>query len=366
MAERPTLAARAASLAAGARARVPGLDHGLRTQQRITAVNGTVQAGGVTYYGFLSFFPILALAFFVVGYIARVWPDAQENLETAVNGALPGLVGEGPGQISLQTIQDNATTVGIIGLIGLTYAGLGWLSALRTALMAVFDRPRDARPHFVLGKLQDLATLGMLGLAMLVSVSLSSLVAGFSEDLLEWLNWPGRSTTLLAIVSVVLGVAVSTALFLGLLLLLARPKVPTRAVAGGALLAALAFEALKWASTYLLQLTRQSEAFQVFGIALILLVWINYLSRIILYGAAWAATSAAGPAAEVQAETPDSRALRERVESARREPVPRTSRATLVQPAPSAPRGRVTKAFLGGAGLGALAAYLVGRRQRGG
>ena len=34
-----------------------------------------------------------------------------------------------------------------------------------------------------------------------------------------------------------------------------------------------------------------SPAFQAFGIALILLVWINYFSRVVLYAAAWAHTS---------------------------------------------------------------------------
>ena len=234
MAGPASLVDRAKSLAATARERIPGLAHAMRMQQRITAVNGSIQAGGVTYFAFLSFFPILALAFFAVGYIARVWPDAQDNLVTVLDDALPGLIGSGSGQISLQTIQDNATTVGLIGLAGVTYAGLGWLSALRTALMTVFDRPQDDRPNFVLGKARDLLTLVLLGLALLVSVSLSSLVAGFSENLLVWLHWPGSSTRVLTLVSVLLGVAVSTGLFLALFLLLANPRLPTRALAAGA------------------------------------------------------------------------------------------------------------------------------------
>ena len=32
-----------------------------------------------------------------------------------------------------------------------------------------------------------------------------------------------------------------------------------------------------------------SPAFQAFGIALILLVWIHYFARVLLYAAAWAA-----------------------------------------------------------------------------
>ncbi len=354
MAEEPSLGARLKAMAGAARERIPGLAHGLRMQQRVTAVNGSVQAGGVTYYGFLSFFPILALAFFAVGYIARVWPEAQDNLETLINEALPGLVGSGSNQISLQSIQDNATTVGLIGLAGVTYAGLGWLSALRTALMSVFERPQEARPNFVLGKARDLLTLVVLGLALLVSVSLSGLVAGFSEDLLGWLHWPGSSSRVLTLVSVLLGLAVSTGLFLGLFWLLAHPRVPVRTLAGGALLAAVGFEALKWASTYLLQATSNQEAFQVFGIALILLVWINYFSRILLYGAAWAAT--ANPVAETDGPAPEngqSPEPPERIERSRRDEATGTA----------APGGRA-KVFLGGAGVGAVAALVARRRFR--
>jgi membrane protein len=369
MAEEPGLGERLKAFSATVKQRVPGLAHGLRMQQRITAVNGSVQAGGVTYYGFLSFFPILAIAFFAVGYIARVWPEAQENLETLLNEALPGLIGTDAGQISLQSIQDNATTVGLIGLVGLTYAGLGWLSALRTALMSVFDKPQEARPNFVLGKARDLLTLVLLGLALLVSVSISGLVSGFSEDLLRWLHWPGSSARVLTLVSVLLGVAVSTGVFLALFWLLAHPRLPWRTLAGGAVLAAFGFEALKWASTYLLGLTRNQEAFQVFGIALILLVWINYFSRIVLYGAAWAATSNTAEAARSAREAPesaDARDLRERVERSRREPVPvggDVGGAAAGSSSASARGGRA-KVFLGGAGLGALAALLAQRRLR--
>ena len=62
---------------------------------------------------FLSFFPILALAFFVVGWIAKVYPDAQDTSTDAINSVMPGLIGTGEGQIQLDDIQDAAATVGI-------------------------------------------------------------------------------------------------------------------------------------------------------------------------------------------------------------------------------------------------------------
>ena len=45
---------------------------------------------------------------------------------------------------------------------------------------------------------------------------------------------------------------------------------------------------LKRLSTLLLGATKSSPGVQAFGVALILLVWINYFSRLVMYAAAWA------------------------------------------------------------------------------
>ena len=79
-----------------ARVRSRLLDHAINTQQHYSSVKGSYRAGAVTYYAFLSFFPILAIAFFVVGSVASVFPDAQDNLVTALESVLPGLIGNGP------------------------------------------------------------------------------------------------------------------------------------------------------------------------------------------------------------------------------------------------------------------------------
>src|SRR3546814_5223037 len=107
----------------------------MRMNEHYGAVKGNLQAGAVTYFAFLSFFPILALGFFVIGYVAKVYPEAQENLTEALGSVLPGMVGEDEGQISLEAIQDAAGAVGLIGLAGVLYAGLGWLSGMREALL---------------------------------------------------------------------------------------------------------------------------------------------------------------------------------------------------------------------------------------
>jgi membrane protein len=275
----------------------PHLDHAVRTQEHYGQVKASQWAGAVTYFGFLSVFPILALAFFFVGYLSRAFPDAQDTLVEAIDSMLPGIVGNGDEQLSLSEIEDAANTVGVIGLVGVLYTGLGWLSALRDALITVFALPDREQPSFVMGKVRDLITLAVLGTVLLVAVALTGVVAGFAEDLLDWANLSEASTWMVRLVTIAVGLVANSILVLLMFRLLAAPGLPWRAMASGALLGAVGFEILKQLSTLLISMTQQAPAFQVFGITLILLVWINYASRLILYAAAWAWTH---PLAEAQ------------------------------------------------------------------
>lgn len=285
-----------------ARERSPLLDHAVRTVQHYGSVNGSQQAAGVTYFGFLSVFPVLALAFFVVGWIARVAPAARDALTTAVSDVLPGLIGDPPHGISLTEIQNSAGAVGIIGLAGVLYAGLGWLSALRTALIAVFCEPARMRPNFIMGKLRDFSGLVVLGSVLLIGVAVSGGVAQGSGRVLEWLHLSSGMGWLVVVIGIVVGLAVNAVMFFLMFWLLARPRLPDRALWQGAALAAVGFEALKQLSGVLLASTRGQPAFQAFGIALILLVWINYFSQLTLYAAAWAYTSPASDEARAERE----------------------------------------------------------------
>ncbi len=164
------------------------LDHVIRMVTHYGSVGGNAQAGAVTFFGFLSVFPILALAFFAVGMLAQVYPDLREDIIKLIENVLPGVVGSDDGEIPLSTFENYAATVGIVGLLVLLYSGLGWLSGMRVALETMFVLPTKEHPNFFVGKLRDLGTLLLLGLVLLVSVALSGLVAGFSERLLDWVG----------------------------------------------------------------------------------------------------------------------------------------------------------------------------------
>lgn len=277
------------------RQRVPLADHLVRTVLHYNRVNGNAQAGAVTFFGFLSFFPVLAIGFFVVGYISAVYPDARENLVDALDAALPGIVGDGEGEIPISTFERNASTVGLIGLVGVLYSGLGWLSGMRDALEVMFELPQREQPNFVFGKLRDLAALVLIGSVLVISVALSSTTATLSETILRGVgvyDVPGVPV-IVVVAGYALAIGSTTVLLLAFFRFLAKPHLPRAAVVQGAVIGAVGFEILKRLASFLITTTKDQPAFQAFGIALILVVWINYFSRLVMYSAAWAYTAPA-------------------------------------------------------------------------
>lgn len=66
------------------RVRRPSVDHWIRTVQRYQLQSGDRLAGAVTYFAFLSFFPLIALAYALLGYVLSNDQSATEALNKAV------------------------------------------------------------------------------------------------------------------------------------------------------------------------------------------------------------------------------------------------------------------------------------------
>lgn len=284
--------------ASDVRERRPFVDHLVRMQAHYGAARAGQHAGAITYFAFLSFFPILALSFFVVGVVSEVWPGANQTLVEAIQSLFPGIIGTGEGQLALADFRTFSGLAGVVGFLGVLYSGLGWISALRLALFAVFEPPEQAIPNFVMGKLRDLMTLAVIGLTLLVAVAVTGLVASFSEEILGWVGLDEELAWLVVLITVALGLAANALLFFTMFRLLGQPRAPRISLVKASLLGAVLFEVLKQLSKQLISSTQGQPAFQAFGIALVLVVWINYFSRVVLYAAAFAHTA------------PEARALR--------------------------------------------------------
>lgn len=279
------------------------VDRVLRVQEHYGKIQGGLLASSATYFAFLAFFPLLAVAFAVVGYVSQTFPNARESLITAIETYLPGIVSEsgGNGTISLTQIENAKVAVGLIGFAGVLYSGLGWITGLRNALAEAFEVPRAEKRNFVLGKVVDLVALAVLGVILIASVGVASLVTGWTRQILDAVSLDDTALggPMLWVIATVLGVAISTVLFFVMYRVLGNPPISAGPLWRGALLAAVGFEILKIVVVNILGAVGGS-GFAPLALAITLVVWINYFSKLAVYGACWAATAdgeAAAPAA---------------------------------------------------------------------
>ena len=278
------------------RERIPLLDHVLRMVEHYGSSQGNLHAGAVTYFAFLSFFPLLALAFFAVGLVSQVYSGVDGQLRDGIEQILPNIIGSGEGKISLADVRSFSGLAGLLGLAGVTYTGLGFIKVLREALTLTFDRALS-EASFVKAKATDLLSLLTIGGTILISVAVGSLVTRFSRQLLELVGLGDELQPLLTVLALLVSLGINALLFFVMFWRLVRSELPTRAMWSGALLGAVGFELLKQLSTTLIGLTAGNPSAQAFGIALALILVFNYFARLTLFAACWAYTAPAARAA---------------------------------------------------------------------
>lgn len=269
--------------------------------RRYNAARGNQLAGAMTYFGFLSLFPLIAIAFAVVGYLVRVYPDARAELEALLQENLPGLVG--PGGIDVGEIAaggEARVAAGLGGAAGLLYSGLGWIESLRQSLRTVWAVAPDDR-NIVIRKATDLLVLVALGGTVLLTTAVSSVATASTSSVLDLLGLSsGRAASvLLQVLAVVLVIVANTVVLTVVFTRLPGHRLPWRNTWTGALLGAVGIEVLKQVATLLLTGTSTNPVYGAFAGVVTVLVWINTVSRVVVYAAAWSVT---GPVPTVEAD----------------------------------------------------------------
>ncbi|MCU1691683.1 MAG: putative integral rane protein [Frankiales bacterium] len=271
-----------------ARQRRPFLDHLVRAVQRYQADTGDRLAAAVTYYWFLSLFPIVLLAVSLLGYVYG--DDASAKVQDALGGVLPPALVETLGT----TLEEAKGPAGVLGILGTLYSGLGWIDALREAIRSIWHQNVTAG-NIVVRKLLDVVVLVGLFATIGASVVTTGLVTGFTADALDLLHvddsTPARVFTRL--LGYALALVADTALFLYLFGRLSRVANPFRRLIRGALLGAVGFEVLKvLGGIYVARTTSKGEAtYGTFAVVVGLLLFLNLFTRFLLLTSAFVVTA---------------------------------------------------------------------------
>jgi membrane protein len=271
------------------------LAHLARAWQRFQENNGSQYAAAITYFSFLALFPLILLAVSVVGFVLHSHPNLQTELFADITKKVPGDFGTTL-QKSINSAVRARTGVGIVGLAGVLLTGLGWVGNVRQAVDAVWGVVAPKR-NFVTAKFANLLVLAGLGIGIVFSLGLATVGTAVTDQIVNGvgLGHVIGITVLFTGLSIVLGVAGDMIIFGWVLVRLPGGQVPRAVALRGALLAAVGFEVLKIVGTYTIAKSAHNPTLGPFAGLLAVLIWIELVSRFVLFCAAWTATGAPVP-----------------------------------------------------------------------
>jgi YihY family inner membrane protein len=232
----------------------------------------------ITYYAFVSLFPLLLLLISVLGFALHNDPDLQNRVLDSALSRLP-VIGQQIGD-NVQSLRGNTVAI-VIGALGGLYGSLGVVQAAQNAFNKVWAVPRNSRPNPVMARVLSLSMLLALGIGLVVSTALSALSAVAGRIGGSELGIGLRA--LLALAAVVLNVALLAFAFR----LLTAQSVGTRRVLPGAVAAAVMWQLLQILGTYYFghTLRNSTATYGLFGVVLGLLVWLYLSAFAVVFGA---------------------------------------------------------------------------------
>ena len=133
--------------------------------------SGGYLAALITYYAFVSLFPLLLIASTVLGWILVGHPGLQQQVLTSALSQFP-VVGD---QLGQPRHLGGGPAGLVIGILGALYGGLGVAQATQYAMNTAWAVPRNSRPNPFKARGRSLLLLTTAGLAVLATTVLSTL-----------------------------------------------------------------------------------------------------------------------------------------------------------------------------------------------
>ncbi|MET9253454.1 YihY/virulence factor BrkB family protein [Streptomyces sp. NPDC048182] len=259
--------------------------HAWRSYERLDRVKWSRLAAAMTFTSFLALFPLLSLGAAVAA--ATLSKKQQGQVQDKIAEQIPGI----SDQLNIQSLVDNAGTVGLISGALLLFTGIGWVDATRGCLRAVWEIP-DEEENPVMHRVKDGGVLFGLGGALLVTVAISTVASALVGWIIEQLRIPegGVGGVLLYIVAFLVAVLADFLLLLYVLTLLPGVHPSRHRLMVAALIGAVGFELLKLLLSGYIQGVAGKSMYGAFGVPVALLLWINFTSKLVLFCAAWTAT----------------------------------------------------------------------------
>jgi membrane protein len=244
--------------------------------QTFSRAQGALLSGSMAYYTFLSLVPLLMVAAFVIGTLARSNQQISSAVSTAVGQLLPGV----QGRDVVNQLIGARVAFGVFGLLSVAYAGSGFVGSMTACMNQMWGVETGRNPvsqkafNILIVMLMSTVLLGSAGLTIWIGYAARAVLGNDAGPLLRLVN------TLASPVSMLV-----------LLLLLYR-LLPARrhswlSQVPGAVVGAAGVELLKRGFALWTERSAGVSALPRSLLSVVLLlIWLGLFGQLVLYGAA--------------------------------------------------------------------------------
>lgn len=224
----------------------------------------------LSYYGFVSLFPLLLVLGTVLEVVLAGNPELRAQILDSVYARIPVLGSQ---------LQSNTTTLSasglllVVGLVVAVWAGLAVVRSGQEVVSLQWCVPRFRQRSFVSAQLRALGVLVVFGVGVVLAGIATSLAALVPDT-----AWGGR--VLVAVIAIVLSVVVVSVIFR----MLAASDLRWRDVAAGGVAGGVALWFLQLVgATYVARvIVGATDVYGAFAAVFGLLVWIALLAHVLL------------------------------------------------------------------------------------
>jgi membrane protein len=250
--------------------------------ERFSALRGVEGSASIAFFTIFGLPPLLIVLVSVASYYLEI-PDIQEQIIQAVREILPippDLIIE-----FLEGVLNQRGAVGIIGLIGLAWAGSGVLMSLTANINRAW--PTAKIRNVVENRLIAFLMIGMFILFIAVSSILSTVAAFFSQFDIPVVDFSAP----VGVITDIIFFALRFALFLALYFFVPKTKVKKRAAFWAAVFASVAWEVTAYGFNWYFQsgLANYNFLYGSLGTLVALMFWIYLNCLILVFGAYFSA-----------------------------------------------------------------------------
>jgi membrane protein len=225
---------------------------------------GVYLAALMTYYGFLSLFPLLLLLASLLGFALRNDEDLRQEILDSTLSQFP-VIGE---QLRDPSGLEGSGVAIIVGAIIALYGALGVAQALQHAMNTAWAVPRNRRPNPLKARARSLLILAAAGVAVLATTTLSIFAgtAGAPD---------GVFSSPIAVLTAGAAAAVNTVIFGAVFRIATARRITFVENAPGAVLAAIVWQVMQvFGTAYVSNVVKDRTAtYGVFALVLGLLAW---------------------------------------------------------------------------------------------